>query len=382
MADLYRVNSGLVHKDGKLALGCNCCGPGCTDDGTLYGLLQPCSDQIDCDGNPVSVPCLVLAMAVLPPILPGQKYFIYGTCYTLNAANLTRCQIDPLPCGGRFKNYAKVPAEDIEVISAACTDEICLPGRVAEYAVNCNGDVLTDVKYCGTAECSVRDCVVYGRGPVARLLPGEQAVRTIPTSNQIDCCECAPCRTGSIPNGPGPGGSPGERCCCGREDAVCTFSLLATRTEFNGLNGTLGFQRSTSTGQTNSGPQTVVDFSRVTYSNGQPTEENTLTNERPAFSVCAGAVIGGMGFGLYVESFVRVLNQVDPTQNPSRNATCNGWSDSIRETRSGGDFGDTFEEVTLSFSWSCPADECTNGCGGGSAAALPAGVGFAGLLPV
>ena len=48
-------------------------------------------------------------------------------------------------------------AEDIEVITAECSDEVCLPGRVAEYAVNCNGDVLTDVKYCGTADCVVRD---------------------------------------------------------------------------------------------------------------------------------------------------------------------------------------------------------------------------------
>ncbi|GEM_PF-6977839 len=387
MSKFHVIAGKLVRKDGRLALGCNCCGPGCTDDGTLYGLLEPCSDQIDCDGNPVSVPCLVLAMATLPPIGPGQKYFIYGTCYSLIDSNKTRCVIDLLPCGGRFKNYAKVPANDIEVISAACTDEACLPGRVAEYAVYCDGTVKTDVKYCTTDGCRVAACVVYGGGPVARVLAGETAVRNFPAADGTTCCSCFNCFTGNFWNGTydGNGSQVRTSCCCGKLGDVCTYTLTATdvTTITSGGVTTVTTFTATSTGNTGSYPPGECPFvydvgTFYTSATGETTTINDSTRRVCATTVCAGQVVEDLGFSNYVSAFSDVLANSAPGSNPFRNRTCTGWTDTATETFAVGN-----RTVTLAFTWACPTQpDCVNGCGGGSAAALPAGVGFAGLLPV
>lgn len=387
MSKFHVIAGKLVRKDGRLALGCNCCGPGCTDDGTLYGLLEPCSDQIDCDGNPVAVPCLVLAMSVLPTIGPGQKYFIYGTCYTLKEANKTRCQLELITCGGRSKNYAKVPADDIEVISAACTDEVCLPGRVAEYAVFCDGTVKTDVKYCTTDGCRVAACVIYGGGPVARVLPGETAVRNFPAADSTTCCSCFNCFTGNFWNGTydGNGSQVRTTCCCGKPGDVCTYTLTAsdvTTITSGGVTNITSFN-ATSTGGTGTYAEGECPFvydvgTFYSSATGETTTFSDQTRRECVSTVCAGQVVEDLGFNNYVSAFVDVLANASPGANPYRNRTCTGWTDAVTETFSTGT-----RVVTLAFTWSCPTQpDCVNGCGGGSAASLPAGVGFGGLLPL
>ena len=394
MSRFHVIAGKLVRKDGRLALGCNCCGPGCTDDGTLYGLLEPCSDQIDCDGNPVAVPCLVLAMATLPPIGPGQKFLIYGTCYTLNAANLTRCQIDPLPCGGRSKNYAKVPAEDIEVISAACSDEVCLPGRVAEYAVACGGIVLTGIKYCSGDPCRVAGCVSYGNGPVARLLPGEVAVRNFPAADGSTCCQCNDCRSDGYFTDSRSSSSTFVRCCCGRcfDDGgnrayPCTFHYVgyfSERIDFSNGDVQITEQFEDWSGRAICNDITDPDSwpvytSRVRRTYNGTTQQDDTNTSRIYADNCSPVVVTA---GLPSQNLFGYLEQTG--QNTNRGiSSCNAFADEV--TFTDGDQFSGFRTVTarVTVTRSCtPQEICTGDCAVVAGESLPAGVGFGGLLPV
>ena len=384
MADLYRVNSGLVRKDGKLALGCNCCGPGCTDDGTLYGLLQPCSDQIDCDGLPVGLPCLVLEMASLPPITAGQKFLIYSTCYTLTESNKTRCQIDPIDCGGRGKLYAKVLPEDIEVVSATCLDEVCLPGRVAAYAVACGGDIVKGLKYCSTDPCITTGCITYGTGPVARLLPGEAAIRSYPPADGRTCCNgCNDCLTG--PYG----------CCCGKctddegnpiHPCVFTYtSFFRQVIEFDAAAG--GGIEITEQWETWSGFlgcyaldgsdwPTLTGRTRYTL-NGSVLQDDAISFAAPPVT-CSSNIFTENLASTNLRGYLESIGQ-----NPERGFTgCGGGSDSITFTEVSPGFSTRTVTASVSTTRACSIPTI---CGGGcseESAGIPAGVGFAGLLPV
>lgn len=390
MSKLHTSSGKLVVKGGKLAIGCNCCGPGCTDDGTLYALLEPCSDQIDCDGNPVAVPCLALEAATLPPFGAGQTFLIYGTCYTLRAPFGTRCVIDRTPCGGRSKNYAKVPTEDIEVIDASCSDEVCQPGRVAEYAVACGGTVITGLKYCSGEPCRVSACVSYGNGPVARLLPGEAAIRTYPAADGSTCCSCNDCISTVYFTDSRLGQGEPVRCCCGRcfdeqgnRVTPCTFaydSYFIERIEFSSGDVQITEQWETWSGR--SICNDVLDpsswplyTSRVRFTVNGSVQSDVTTSSNTYIDNCSPLVVTS---GLPSVNLFGYLEQTG--QNANRGIrSCNLFQDEVTFGES-----DSFSTRTVTarvtVTRACaPQEICTGDCA--PVSTLPAGVGFAGLLP-
>jgi hypothetical protein len=204
----------------RVMAGCCCTDEPCVDDEFTYGVLWPCLGIVynDCTGAVINPPCLTVRMDRLPSgITAGTVVKIYGLCYTVNAVDLTRCEAISGGCssGGVATEVALDPAVVIvQAGGVTCLSETCQCAEVGQYPLRCDRTVVEEVKYCPIDGCSIRQCMLFGPGPLVCIEPGQSGV-PVPAEDGTKCCTCNTCESwGYLEDSRNPE-SIEVSCCCG-----------------------------------------------------------------------------------------------------------------------------------------------------------------------
>ena len=385
----------------RVMAGCCCTDEPCVDDEFTYGVLWPCLGIVynDCTGAVINPPCLTVRMDRLPSgITAGTVVKIYGLCYTVNAVDLTRCEAISGGCssGGVATEVALDPLVVIvQAGGVTCLSETCQCDEVGQYPLRCDRTVDESVKYCPSAGCTIRGCLLFGPGPLVCIEPGQSGA-TIPSEDSSTCCDgCNTCSSFSFREDSRNPESLLTKCCCGQVcvevggvwQNPCTFTYSSSweeRVDFNPAvsidpagDVQITYRTVTWSGAgcpEDPGPCPTMTIREWRTYNGVTQYDITTTNPVcPPAGGCGPPDAGGAGGIGYHQDY---LGETGDNQNRGYKG-CGGFADSISFVNATNpESGIVTTTASVTSNWVCsPQTICKGTCnnGGRGAAALEFG---------